>query len=195
MKSLSPIFTLFTVIVLTANTCFAIPGILSSAVHPTSGHSYLLLENSNWVDAETAAISLGGHLVTVNDEAENNWVFSLWGSNRSLWIGYNDAVVENSFAWSSAEVSTFTKWRAATLEPNDGVGYHGETEDYAYIMASGFSELPGQWNDYLNASIIGDAQPLLHGVVEIVPEPTPAILLALGYGLWLLKSKSHSRRP
>ena len=43
--------------------------------YPANGHQYALtLQHSNWADAEVEAITVSGHLVTINDEAESNWL-------------------------------------------------------------------------------------------------------------------------
>jgi hypothetical protein len=48
--------------------------ILTNAYNPATGHNYYLLAQSTWTVAESQAITLGGHLVTINDAAEDNWV-------------------------------------------------------------------------------------------------------------------------
>jgi len=114
----------------------ALPVVLQSAVNPANSHTYYLLDNSNWTDAESAAILLGGHLATINNLAENSWVWDRWGTNRTLWIGYNDAAVEGTFVWANGEISGFTNWRGG--EPNNGNG----GEDYRHAGIAGRSHAP-----------------------------------------------------
>ncbi len=76
--------------------------------HAYGGHSYALTTNfGTWQSAEAEAVALGGHLVTINDAAENNWIIATFparsgnGSLPIAWIGYNadagpwDGVVAN----------------------------------------------------------------------------------------------------
>jgi hypothetical protein len=68
--------------------------ILTSAYNPATGHTYYLLAQSTWSVAESQAIALGGHLATINDAAEDNWVAitlsNFGGVQRGLWIGLTD---------------------------------------------------------------------------------------------------------
>lgn len=151
--------------------------VLDSAYNPTTGHWYYLLDNSNWTGAENAAITLGGHLATINNGDEQNWVWNRWGSGHNLWLGLNDAAVEGTFAWSSGELVSFTNWRPG--EPNNGNG----GENYVYMMGAGLSGA-SQWNDFKDENST-PGQPLFYGVVE-VPEPASGMLLAAGaLALWL----------
>src|SRR6476619_1362742 len=54
-------------------------------VNPANGHTYYRLTQSNWSAAESQAISLGGHLATINDAAENDWVATTFGSPTEAW--------------------------------------------------------------------------------------------------------------
>src|SRR5436853_7230475 len=100
--------------------------VLDAAINPANNHTYYLLSNSTWTAAESQAVLLGGHLVTVNDQAENDWVWNRWGTNRSLWIGLHDPVFNDgtgaqhgsNFVWASGEVTAFKNWNSG--EPNNG---------------------------------------------------------------------------
>jgi len=96
-----------------------------------NAHTYYLLSADTWTASEAEARGLGGHLVTINDAAENQWVlntfFPLTGvPYASLWIGLNDAANEGQFVWANGEPVTFTYWYPG--EPNNLGG-----EDYATI--------------------------------------------------------------
>jgi hypothetical protein len=170
------------------------PGVIDSAFNASNGHWYYLLANSDWTDAETAAVGLGGHLATINDLTENNFVWNLWGTNRDLWIGLNDPVIGDGtgaqhaadFQWSSGDTSAYRNWRAG--EPNNS----NTGEYYAYIYAKGLVSGGGVWNDGPNVTQ-NPGEPLLFGVVE-VPEPTTGLLLGGGMLVAILaKRRSRSR--
>ena len=59
-----------------------------------NGHLYYLLTADTWTNSEAEAVALGGHLVTINDAAENQWVVDTFanygGVERPLWIGLTD---------------------------------------------------------------------------------------------------------
>ena len=139
------------------------PTVIDNAINPANGHTYYLLSNSDWPNAASAALNLGGRLVTVNDSAENNWVWDRWGTNRSLWIGLFDPIAGDgggtqhaaNFVWDSGDTSVYRNWRSG--EPNG--------DQYTYIIAKDIVA-DGVWNDAPNATnSIG--QPPFYGVVEI----------------------------
>ena len=137
-----------------------------------NGHTYDLLSSNTWTGSEAEAVSLGVHLVTVNDAAENTFLYNTFGGgtpangSRGLWIGYNDAATEGSFLWVSGLMPGYTNWDPG--EPNNA----GD-EDYAYIRP--FSS--GRWNDVSNASEFDGAK---FGVVELAATPEPVSLVVFG---------------
>jgi hypothetical protein len=144
---------------------FGAPGVLDTAINPANNHVYYLLANSNWTNAESAAVALGGTLATVNDSAENNWILDRWGTNRSLWIGLYDPIIgdgggaehEANFVWASGLSSGFRNWRPG--EPNG--------DRYTYMYPKSLGGLAGLWNDTPNLTTPGGSEPPLYGVVEV----------------------------
>ncbi len=108
--------------------------------NPANGHKYYLLAENTWQNSEAEAVALGGHLATVRNQAEQNWIFSTFnsfgGTNRSLWIGFNDAGSEGHYTWISGEPVTYTHW--LTGQPDNAFG----GENYAQMLKS-----LGGWND------------------------------------------------
>jgi hypothetical protein len=153
-------------------------------LNPSNGHSYYLLSQNNWSGSEAEAVSLGGHLVTINDAAEDAFVsssFSGFGDvHRALWIGLNDSAVEGTFVWVSGEPVTYTNW--GQYEPNNS----GGGEDWAHIFPSTDNRFP-HWNDAPNSA---DAFGFVfNGVVEVasqVPEPATLIVWSLLGGLGIV---------
>ena len=54
--------------------------VLHTAVNPANNNTYHLLSASSWEDAASFARSLDGFLVTVDNEAENSWLFDTFSS-------------------------------------------------------------------------------------------------------------------
>jgi hypothetical protein len=161
------------------------------------GHQYYLLSQNTWAASEAEAVTLGGHLVTINDAAENAFVFDTFTANgtinRALWIGLTDQASEAgsngaNFVWISGDPSPFRNF--ASGEPNNG-GPGGQDEDYVHMWYPSAPFPAGSWNDFANASVVAGNVPL-HGVVETVSEPSA--LLLLGSGLAGLALRSRLRR-
>ncbi len=91
--------------------------------NPANGHFYKLTDSMNWLEAEAQAVQWGGHLATINDANENEWLVSTFGgSSENFWIGYTDKDVEGVWKWISGEDSTYTNWfhhASGALEPTD----------------------------------------------------------------------------
>jgi len=146
--------------------------IIDSATY--AGHTYYLLDPATWLEAESAAVGLGGHLVTIDDAAENAFVSTRFGRVRGLWIGLTDRDVEGQFNWVSGASLVYTNW--APGEPNDchRVNQVCTSEDFGMMYQDYGPDIVDKWNDLTN-----DLVPL-SGVVEVVPEPSSLVLFALG---------------
>lgn len=135
--------------------------ILASVTNPANGHTYHLLPGSSWSVAEAAAVSLGGHLATVRSQAEHDFLNASFhnyqGVDIDLWIGFNDATIEGTFAWASGETAGYTNWDLG--EPNNA----GAGEDYTVMRQNNPAAF---WNDLPDAPTGFHANP--HGVVEVL---------------------------
>jgi hypothetical protein len=134
-------------------------------VNPNNHHSYLLLDTATWKDSESEAVALGGHLATIRNQAEADWVFHTFGGyggkQHLLWIGLSDTAKKFHFGWSSGESSSFTCW--APGEPNNA----GKGEDFVAIYYPNHSQ-GGKWNDWNDRTVDPIGLPM-NGVVEIIP--------------------------
>jgi hypothetical protein len=135
---------------LTTAACFLSLGLAAPAAadppFPTPpqvfrGHFYSVMDDwVSWPDAVASCDQSGGHLVTINSEEENQFVYNL---EPDTWLGASDAAQEGVWAWVTGEPFSYTNW--APSEPNNL-----DTETYlAYFTGPppGPEWLPGQWND------------------------------------------------
>ncbi|MGH7132972.1 MAG: GC-type dockerin domain-anchored protein [Phycisphaerales bacterium] len=140
-------------------------------VNPTNGHSYYLYANGlTWLDAEDNAVALlGGHLASIDDADENEWVrvnvLNFGGTERRGFIGYNDVAFEGNFVWSNGSSATYSNWNLG--EPNNA----GATEHYAEMLGNGL------WNDLPITGATGNAD---FAIVEVAPPSCPADVAGLG---------------
>lgn len=132
--------------------------------NPINNNWYRLSRPGTWEQAQAEAISVGGQLVTIRSQAENNWLMiymyqpscDLHSELNGPWIGLHDHRIENSFEWISGEALSFTNWRPG--EPNA----FGGDEDFVHLTAV------GEWNDLGHSILCGDRLP---GIIELLNTP------------------------
>jgi len=167
MKALAAI----AVFTLAPTSMFAATVISGPTLNLANGHTYYLLSQSYWSEAEAAAILLGGHLATIDDASENQFVLETFGSTAianappggivSLWIGLSDAANEGTFVWSDGSPLGYTHF--APGEPAGGF----PDEDYIGMLVTPTSWQPGLWHDIVFDGRLNDR---VFGVVEIRPK-------------------------
>ncbi len=148
---------------------------------PYNGHWYTLSNHGTWAAAEAEAVTLGGHLATINNADENAWLASTFAnypgySIAAADIGYYFDTNANVWKWISGEPVTYTNlwgsWGSyvgnyAYLHPNNHPFATVGTWNHAYWVTDG--------TDGYN----------VRGIIEITtnPVPLPPTMLLLGSGL------------
>jgi len=96
----------------------------------------------DWHSAESACLDLGGHLVAISSQQEDQRVTELQAAagGDPVWIGLNDLDQEGSWEWTTGEPVTYTNW--APGEPNDADG-----EDCVHVEGAAHPVHAWRWND------------------------------------------------
>ena len=122
------------------------------------------LEPANWADASAAAVAEGGYLAAINDQAEQDLIYSniapfydaafAWetlgvaqdgGDVSYVWLGGSDAAAEGTWTWANQDAWTYTHWGTGAAhgggsEPdnyNDQDGLALGLENWPYGAADG----------------------------------------------------------
>lgn len=110
-----------------------------------NGHIYSLYNDPlNWSEAKTVCESMGGHLVTITDDKEQEIVETLLhykSPHLRVSIGASDAAQEGVWTWVTGERFDYTNWDAD--EPNN---YQGN-QNYAMVYSRSASRPEGKWDD------------------------------------------------
>ena len=104
-------------------------------------HRYMIFDNDKtYHEAEAYCESLGGHLATIHNQEENDYLYRYMVSQgyASAYFGFSDEANEGEWKWVNGDSVFYTNW--ADGEPNSG----RDTENYAQF----YWEYPnGKWND------------------------------------------------
>jgi len=176
------------------------------------GHLYHLVGGSgtvgtgiNYTDASAYAAQLGGFLVTVDNAAENLFLFNTFASASfpgfqpvdGLYLGFTDVAVEGSFAWDSGSPVTYTNWAAG--EPNNTHGREDWGTMVGALAADAAHYGPTTWNDIPNIASTGEvgANPSapFYAIVELVPEPGSLQLISCAMFLLAHKRVRSGHHP
>ena len=157
-----------------------------------NGHYYALTNDwGTWEDAEPEAVSLGGHLATIDDSAENDWLTTTFADTNPVgqdadlwnfaWIGYYQDGTE--WKWSSGSAVVYTKYYKY---------WNNYTGTHAYLHVEGHPD-EGDWCRNPDHDVTYDPQQATgmapKGIIELDydpanPVPLPPSLVFLVTGLF-----------
>ncbi|XP_076807104.1 uncharacterized protein LOC143450437 isoform X3 [Clavelina lepadiformis] len=106
-----------------------------------------------WAEAEAFCVEQGGHLVTIPDSVDQDFVFQQLAQSNftDIWIGLNDLRSTYEYEWADGEQVTYTNW--ARQEPNN---YEGKSENCVEMYRDTESyRVGGTWNDALCSDVTG----------------------------------------
>ena len=83
-------------------------------VNPANGHAYKRIQCKTWKDARAKAIAEEAHLVSINDEAEQEWLVEVFGRDPFL-IGLTRLENRTEWQWTSGEPVAYTNWAVRGL--------------------------------------------------------------------------------
>ena len=135
--------------------------ILHTAVNPSNNKTYHLLSEGSWSESALVARALDGFLTTIDDAAENQWVFdtfaSLMDNQDTCGLDYPDTEDEEDYRWHDGTPFHYRNW--GEDQPSGG-----ESENFVHIAGTNMGNIqPGNWND-----LDDDPQYFpVYGVVEV----------------------------
>ena len=147
------------------------------------GRTYHLLAPSTWEEARAEADAIEfGHLVTIESQAEQDWVWSTLGVTgdpdvkRSLWIGLltdTPEPEEAPFEWVTGDPLSYTNWGPGAPSRYRRDKFYGEMNAWQN----------GLWNH-----VDGSDTRWHYGVVEVgdpvhAPAPGASVLALIGIGV------------
>jgi hypothetical protein len=120
-----------------------------------NGHWYRAVHQSgiSWDNARSAAMTLGGDLVTLTSAAENAFVVAKFRDSQPArpWIGLQQSIggsePSGGWGWVSGEAVTWTNWGPS--EPGDDGGIDADEANIWLIEALELNRPVGTWNDWV----------------------------------------------
>lgn len=140
----------------------------------TNQHKYALtLTSSMWEAAAQEAVSAGGHLVTINDADENQFLVDtftgLVTNNYSIaWIG---------LVTIGGPMGDPASYEWVNNEPVEFLYLYNQYNNPHWYIHLGF--LNNTWNSNAYHDV-DDISRNCQGIIEVVPEPATLLLLGLG---------------
>ncbi|MBR5527432.1 MAG: hypothetical protein IKV97_00400, partial [Clostridia bacterium] len=106
------------------------------------GHTYHVYDNDmTWMDAKAYCERIGGHLVTITSQEENDIVAGILVGDY-YFIGATDEAQEGTWQWENGESWSYSGWDRG--EPNNGDGNQNHAAMYGH---GNYDGRLGVWDD------------------------------------------------
>ena len=92
-------------------------------VNEQTSHRYVMINAASWEAAQSWARALGGDLVTIDDAAENLWVWNTFSTTASKYMIGLKADNAGNLAWSDGSSSTYRNWDPGEPQVNSSERY------------------------------------------------------------------------
>ncbi len=112
------------------------------AINPDNRHAYKMIRCETREEAQAQADAQDAHLVTINDEAEQEWFLQVFGRNENYWIGLINSSEEGKQQWDNGEPVTYTNWMSPKEATKIAEPIQDSDANPNYIVLVGMS---GKW--------------------------------------------------
>ncbi|HEX2750541.1 MAG TPA: lectin-like protein, partial [Verrucomicrobiales bacterium] len=86
-----------------------------------NAHLYQRLEvPMSWTEADATCRALGGHLATIDSEAENDFIYQTMAAEYVCWLGARRHA-DSTWRWTTGEPFEWTRWAAGEPSNTDNV--------------------------------------------------------------------------
>ncbi len=109
-----------------------------------NGHVYELYDNiMGWQDAKTFCEEKGGHLLVINNEAENKLAYDMIRERQGYcWIGLSYDTATQRWGWVNGDPPSYINWYNQKFGSEDNGSYYG----FIYPMDYDTTPYAGKWN-------------------------------------------------
>lgn len=107
------------------------------AINPDNRHAYKMIPCETREAAQERAAAEDAHLLAINDEAEQQWIFAVFGKRENFWIGLTLDANETEQQWDNGEPITYTNWNSPkeTAESTESAQTEDVRQRYAVLVS------------------------------------------------------------
>jgi len=122
--------------------------ILEKQTRPTAQNAiYFACEQKTFIEHHKSAIAMGGHLVSIHNEAENEAIRKILPPCRGVWIGAvrkrpGGGNSNKNWTWTDGSEWDYANWRSG--EPNDCCKAQTQNMGEVHVV---MQKNDGKWND------------------------------------------------